>query len=189
MGEPPFSATAYSRAQLQEFHTAVFRYTRRLATLMGLAIDPADIVQTVFEQFFKKCEAIKPGTELGWLCRAAELETLQQRRKELRESVKHRAAAEFQSGSEYQTTNPLEVEAISRFVLQRIDALPARQREVMRRQYIYNQSQPEIAAALGIKVSTVKDYAKEGRATIRAAVESLLEEWEATDQRSGGRVP
>lgn len=161
---------------LEQLYAAHWRSLVRLAVLLvrdqGLA---EEIVQDAFVAVHGRWRRLRdPGRGLAYL-----RQTVVNRS---RSALRHRAVVERHATTAKAAVEPVagaddEAVATERRaqVLAALQALPARQREVMALRYYADLSEAEIADALGISRGAVKSHASRGAAALRTALADYLE--------------
>lgn len=151
------------------------RYTAYVSTIVhsviGAAMDKADaeeVTADVFLALWQGREKLRPGkckAYLSALARNTALNKLRQRRQEL--PLEDDRITIAVSAPE-QTYTRKELTALVR---QSVQALPWPDREIFLRHYYYCQRVREIAAALGMKESTVKTKLRRGREVLKRSIQ------------------
>ena len=153
-------------------HSArVYRLAYRLT---GNRHDAEDLTQEVFVRVFRSLADYTPGTFEGWLHRITTNLFLDQVRRKARirfESLPD--DAERVAGRERSPEQQVDDAMYDADLQAALDALPAEFRAAVVLCDVEGLSYEEIAAALGIKLGTVRSRIHRGRAQLRAAVPHL----------------
>ena len=150
-------------------HSArVYRLAYRLT---GNQHDAEDLTQDVFVRVFRSLSSYTPGTFEGWLHRITTNLFLDQVRRKAR--IRFDALpddAERVPGNDPSPAEVIDDRLFDADVQAALDALPADFRAAVVLCDIEGLTYEEIAAALGIKLGTVRSRIHRGRALLRAAL-------------------
>ena len=162
---------------LEQLYAAHWRSLVRLAVLLvhdhGLA---EEVVQDAFVAVHDRWRRLRdPEKGLAYL-----RQTVVNRS---RSALRHRAVVERHAAAQRAAFEPLRgadrdvlVAERRSAVLDALQALPDRQREVLALRYYADLSEAEIAGALGISRGSVKSHASRGAAALRVALADYLED-------------
>jgi len=172
---PPDPRTWDADTAVTALYPAHYRYLVRTAALLVRdAATAEEVVQEAFVGLYRAWPRLRdPQAALGYLrtstvngCRSV------LRRRGTAEASLH--LLDVPAGSDGGSVDdPAGAVAQRRAVLDRLGALPERQREVLVLRYYGDLSEAEIAEALGVSAGAVKSYASRGLAALRPDLEQL----------------
>jgi RNA polymerase sigma-70 factor (sigma-E family) len=160
---------------VEQLYAAHWRELVRLSAMLVRDVGTAEeVVQDAFVAMHRKWNTLRdPDRALGYLRRAV----VNGSRSRLRHLKVVRAHAERQPApviGRGDDESALETERRTA-VLDSLEALPRRQREVIALRYYVDLSEAEIADALGISRGAVKSHASRGSATLRGLLADHFE--------------
>ena len=145
----------------------LWRKSVRLAERLVGTGDAEDVAVEAFARALERWERVRRLPHLdAWMLRVttnAALDTLRRTRRTV-------------SVDRAEVVSPLDTVALRLALGEALRRLPRRQSEVIVLRYLAQLSEPEVAAALGISLGTVKTHARRGVATLRHQLGATREE-------------
>lgn len=160
---------------IAEFEIHVREHQKGLrAFIRALGAEEAwvdDLAQEAFLVAYRRIHEFEPGTDFGkWLRSIARYMVANERRKEARHS-RLLPAAVADVLLRHETENQAALDGLLPALLECVDQLPPRSRELLRRRYAGNENASTLASYLRIKAETVRQQLLRIRLLVKECVE------------------
>ena len=153
--------TAYKDGDNEAFTELVRRYKNRLSSFLGGKHDAKDLVQETFKKVFKNLSKFNEKRSFkAWVFKIAKNCSIDEDRKagsrfNLLESCE---LPEIEDESTNCPSASLRKSERKQIILDAVNSLPEKQRQVLSLSYFQGQSYPQIAKKMNCSVSTVKTH-------------------------------
>jgi len=152
---------AYRHGDHDASSELVSRYTERLHHFLGGTADAMDLVQETFKKVFSSLHSFNESKSFkSWLFQIAKNCSIDANRKAGVRFNLHKSE-EFSDVEDCSSENPSLLMSVSerkKIILESVQELPEKQREVLILSYYQGLSYPEISKKLGCSVSSVKTH-------------------------------
>ncbi|MCM8542535.1 MAG: RNA polymerase sigma factor [Lentisphaeraceae bacterium] len=153
--------TAYKDGDTEAFTELVKRYKNRLFTFLGGKNDAKDLVQETFKKVFNNLSKFNEKRSFkAWVFKIAKNCSIDEGRKagsrfNLLESCE---LPEIEDETSFCPSASLRKAERKQIILEAVNALPEKQRQVLSLSYFEGETYPEIAKKLDCSVSSVKTH-------------------------------